>query len=175
MIFSSINIDNFIGKKIVNTEIFKNTNPNIVTLFGIILNLVIYFLLKNGSIFFGNIVCFIRCLTDILDGNIARKYNKTSKLGGFLDTLCDFMLIQVYIILFSCKYTDNPIILLLSMTLFGSLNIYFMRNSLTDHSNLEKTDNLIEDFILILFKNNTVILYLFLVYFNTKLFKKIDK
>ena len=174
MVFSGINLDNMIGQKIVDTDIFKNINPNIITLFGIILNLVIYFLLKGGYVFFGNIVCFIRCLTDILDGNIARKYNKTSKLGGFLDTLCDFMLIQVYIILFSCKYTNNPIILLLIMTIFGSLNLYFMRNSLTDHSNLEKTENVIEELVLILFKNNTVILYLFIAYFNTKLFKKID-
>jgi phosphatidylglycerophosphate synthase len=175
MKLTDINIDNYIGMKIVDTDIFKNTNPNIITLVGIILNLAIYFLLKNGDILLANIICITRCLCDILDGNVARKYNKTSKLGGFLDTLCDFMLIQIYFKLIVCKYTDNPLIISLILIVSSLTNIYVMRDSITDHSNLEKTDTIIDKLILIFFKNNTFIVYFILFYINSTLFKKIDK
>ena len=35
------------------------------------------------------IVLSFRCMTDIMDGYCARKYNKVTRLGGYLDTIND--------------------------------------------------------------------------------------
>ena len=44
--------------------------------------------MKTGIIV---LMIFLRYLADIIDGKVARKYKKTSKLGGYLDTISDVM------------------------------------------------------------------------------------
>ncbi|MDR0287020.1 MAG: CDP-alcohol phosphatidyltransferase family protein [Clostridiales bacterium] len=46
------------------------------------------------------IVYFICCISDILDGNIARRTKTTSKLGEILDSIADFTLITVMLVIF---------------------------------------------------------------------------
>ena len=75
-----------------NITLFKYIHPNIISFIGIICNILIYFLIfkniKNKLLLL--ILFNIRALSDILDGAIARKYNKTSKLGHYMDTFSEF-------------------------------------------------------------------------------------
>jgi CDP-diacylglycerol--glycerol-3-phosphate 3-phosphatidyltransferase len=45
------------------------------------------------------VIYFLCCISDVLDGNIARKTKTTSKLGEILDSVADFILIAVMIII----------------------------------------------------------------------------
>lgn len=95
MSFPNLKIDDYISSKIINnTHIFKNINPNIITCFGLLLNYLIYKELYKSKINFTKLflILALRCLSDILDGSVARKYKKISKIGGLLDTLSDSIL-----------------------------------------------------------------------------------
>lgn len=87
--------DIFVNK----TEIFKNMHPNVFSCISIALNIPIFFLL-NGTYTPHPLIAFLiiatRCITDILDGAIARKYNKVSVVGGLLDTIGDISLLCIF-------------------------------------------------------------------------------
>jgi phosphatidylglycerophosphate synthase len=95
-------LDDYIADAFVEkTDIFKNVHPNIITATSLILNVLILLQLlrwRNG-INFGLFAALLatRCATDIFDGAVARKYKKSSKLGGYLDTIGDF---TFFVILF---------------------------------------------------------------------------
>lgn len=76
-----------------NFPIFKHILPNFITLTGLLLNFIIYFGLKNRSFNLSTVFVLImlRWLIDDLDGATARKYDKVTQLGGYLDTISDFI------------------------------------------------------------------------------------
>jgi phosphatidylglycerophosphate synthase len=83
-----------------NYDIFENIHPNVITSIGIVCN---YFILLNidniethnvNLIIFGILLC-VRFLADALDGAVARKYKKSSRLGNILDTVSDLMLLFI--------------------------------------------------------------------------------
>ena len=67
------------------------TPPNIITFFRLLLVpvfVLLYFCLPDAR--WAAFVCFgLACLSDVIDGYIARKYNMTSKIGIVLDPLAD--------------------------------------------------------------------------------------
>ena len=68
--------------------IFFNIHPNIVTLIGILFGLTSFFLYTFGNLFYAkiaSILFFIAACFDHVDGEVARKLNKTSTLGHYLD------------------------------------------------------------------------------------------
>lgn len=167
-----LNLDDMIGDLLIKTNIFKNIHPNIITILGIILNLVIFNLIKNENLLVSNILIIVRCLCDIMDGTIARKYKKSSKIGGLLDTICDFMFIQLYIYLIVEKLFSDTKIIYGVITFTSLLNIYFMKDSITDHSNLNNSKTLVGNIIEFSFKNNSIITFSFITIFNVFFFKK---
>ena len=92
--------------------LFKNIHPNLITIFGIILNFAVIFLFQNKYISLLNITLLVRYLCDTLDGFVAREFNKSSELGGYLDTFSDLMFILIYVYLILNTYTDNMILIL---------------------------------------------------------------
>lgn len=67
--------------------------PNILTIFRLLLIIPTVALLLSGSWYIA-LVCFIiACITDLLDGAIARKYNQISEAGVLLDPLADKLMI----------------------------------------------------------------------------------
>ena len=68
--------------------IFFNIHPNIVTILGIALGLTAACLYSIGDIFYAkiaSIVFFFAACLDHVDGEVARKLNKTSVFGHYLD------------------------------------------------------------------------------------------
>jgi phosphatidylglycerophosphate synthase len=115
-----INGDNDFSKLIINnTNIFENIHPNCITLFGVGLNVAIFYYLflventeENLPIIGG--LMFFRWLADCLDGNVARKYKKTSKLGNILDSASDIMLAFIFYLYACTKLKNNTIIIVLT-------------------------------------------------------------
>ena len=94
----NFNLDDYFASIFINNiYLLKYIHPNIITISGLLLNFYIYKLLNTNkiNIYILFLSLFYRWLADILDGAIARKYNKQSKLGHYLDTLSDSILIII--------------------------------------------------------------------------------
>lgn len=137
-----LDFDNKFALKIINKypNLFSLINPNLITLIGILLNKYIlkYILEKNMKV-----SCFlitIRILIDIFDGNIARRFNKKSSVGGFLDTTSDVILSYIYSYLFFYLITkSNKLSLILSSSLIMIMILYLKNNnSIDSHENIKK-------------------------------------
>ncbi len=63
--------------------------PNILTLFRIILIPIAVVFVLDDKLTTGFVIYITACLTDVLDGIIARKFNMVTDAGKFLDPLAD--------------------------------------------------------------------------------------
>ena len=80
--------DQRIAEIISKPFIFFNIHPNIVTTIGILLGLIAGCLYSIGDIFYAkvaSIIFFFAACFDHVDGEVARKLNKTSLFGHYLD------------------------------------------------------------------------------------------
>jgi phosphatidylglycerophosphate synthase len=75
-----------------NFAIFKDVSPNTVTITGFFVSIVTYLVIlhKLLRLRFVLMLLMFRWLCDLLDGAIARYYDKITVIGGYLDTLSDF-------------------------------------------------------------------------------------
>lgn len=83
----------------MNTKTFNI--PNILTMFRLVLVPVVVLLLVNRKPLLGFIFFLVACLTDVLDGYIARHYHLITKLGTWLDPLADKLMSVAVIVTFT--------------------------------------------------------------------------
>jgi hypothetical protein len=156
--------DTISGCILENTNVFQDVHPNCITVFGIALNLVILYYLffdnKEENLCILGFVLFLRWLADCLDGNIARKYKKTSKIGNILDTTSDIML-EIIIALYLSTQIKNKMISLVIIVLCA-IDIYqniYQNNIFDNHDKIKKEGDLIENTKSFLI-NNSYILFI---------------
>lgn len=70
-----------------------NTLPNKITLMRIVLIPVFMLLAYCDLMFAAFVVYIIACVSDFIDGYLARKYNQVTNFGKFMDPLADKMLV----------------------------------------------------------------------------------
>lgn len=70
-----------------------NTTANKITVLRIILVPIFMVLLYLGQTYWALAVYIIACVSDFVDGKIARKYNQITDFGKFMDPLADKMLV----------------------------------------------------------------------------------
>lgn len=160
--------DNWIANKTIDSFdcILKYVHPNILTIVGIVINIIIAFFYKRMDFLLVSILLFTRYLMDALDGNVARRYNKSSSIGGTLDSISDLMLYYISVFIIAKIYKLNVLLCmtLLTIVIFIAEKRYSFITG--DHSSLKSKDKMTTFFV-----NNTIIFYiLFLVilYINTK-------
>lgn len=76
--------------------------PNALTIMRVLLIpvfVLIFYLPFSGARFFAGIIYFLACVTDYLDGYLARAWQQSSKLGAFLDPVADKLLVAVALVL----------------------------------------------------------------------------
>ena len=108
--------------------------PNRITLVRLILiPFIVFFYLMSPIIYSGKIIAgvifAIACLTDFLDGFLARKLNLVTTLGKFLDSIADKVLVLIGFVLI---VSDNTIlapfgVISLSVILVRELSISALR------------------------------------------------
>ena len=105
-------------------------NPNHITFITLLLNPIIayYFLFNRMDIVIP--LTILRTFLDILDGYVARRYNKTSKFGAQFDVLSDSIFSNLLLVCCSMIVSKKyPIVkLLLLIALIG--NTIFMKLSI---------------------------------------------
>lgn len=144
-----------------NVKFFEHIHPNIVSGTSIGLNILIYKELSEKKIRYRYLCTLfaLRWLTDILDGSIARKYNKQSKLGGTLDTIADYMLFIILFDFVAKKYNLSISYYCVFIALLG-FNLYY-NDSISCHDSYKNyskdTVNIIPFFV-----NNSSISYIIL-------------
>jgi len=67
----------------------KKITPNMLTLTGLLINVIGAYCYANGFIVAGGLVIILAGLFDMLDGAVARAGNIVSKLGAFTDSVVD--------------------------------------------------------------------------------------
>ena len=80
-----------------------NTTANKITVLRIILVPVFMVLMYLGYTYWALAIYIIACLSDFIDGHIARKYNQVTNFGKFMDPLADKMLVLTAM----CYFVDN--------------------------------------------------------------------
>ena len=87
-------------------EIF--TIPNLLSLFRLVLIPVYAYIYltaeENSQYFLAGAIMAVSCMTDMIDGKIARKYNMISTLGKILDPLADKITQFTLTLCLSLKY-----------------------------------------------------------------------
>jgi phosphatidylglycerophosphate synthase len=100
--------------------------PNYITIFNYFITfLIIYLIYKDQNLILIITIVIFRSFLDILDGAIARKCNKTSKLGAKLDITGDCLLLILLSIVFYIKSTNIYIKNLFFFTILLSIIISF--------------------------------------------------
>jgi CDP-diacylglycerol--glycerol-3-phosphate 3-phosphatidyltransferase len=64
-------------------------HPNVLTLFGLVINLYAAVLLANGQFRWAGGVIIFAGLFDMVDGRVARATNRVTRFGGFFDSVLD--------------------------------------------------------------------------------------
>ena len=65
--------------------------PNVISLSRIFLVIPIIYLIASGNEYLALLIFLLGCLTDFMDGFLARKYNQESILGENLDLLAELV------------------------------------------------------------------------------------
>lgn len=79
------NVASFIAKSLFG----NNVHPHLLTLMGFLINLGAAVCLGTGHWVSAGCLILIAGFFDVLDGAVARVSNKTTKFGGFLDSVID--------------------------------------------------------------------------------------
>ena len=75
--------------RIAQTFFGKKISPHFLTVTGLLINIGAAVCLGTGSWVLGGCLIFLGGFFDILDGAVARVFNKVTKFGGFLDSVID--------------------------------------------------------------------------------------
>lgn len=91
-----MNFDDWFTNKIVGPWVIPlacrfNVHPNVLTAFALVASACLPFLHLRGSYGWVLALAVVRQVLDCLDGAVARGCDRTSRLGGFLDTCADYI------------------------------------------------------------------------------------
>ena len=67
----------------------RRINPNLLTVTGVLINVLSGVLFGLGQFFWAGVILIIANLFDMLDGQVARRTGQVTRFGGFLDSTLD--------------------------------------------------------------------------------------
>jgi CDP-diacylglycerol--glycerol-3-phosphate 3-phosphatidyltransferase len=81
------------GKRVLNSIVnllaSLNVHPNILTLIGLLINIVAAILFYKGIFTWAALVVIFAGIFDMVDGEVARRTNRVTKFGAFFDSVID--------------------------------------------------------------------------------------
>ncbi len=122
-------LDDFLSR-IASLLFGKDINPHFLTFAGLLLNVMAAFCLALGYWKIGGCLILVAGLFDLLDGAVARAFNKASRFGSFLDSVIDRYSDTVLLIGLIWHYGarfEQGKVLLACVVLMGSVLIPYSR------------------------------------------------
>ncbi len=104
--------------------------PNTLTLIGFLMNVAVAVILSQGEMRWGAVAFFLACAFDGLDGALARRLNRVSRFGAFLDSTMDRLSEAAVFLGLLVWYTGRGAkqeIVLIYATIVGSLMVSYSR------------------------------------------------
>ncbi len=117
-------------------QVFVKTpiTPNMLTLFGFVLNVAVAVFLATGHLVAGGVMMIVAGLFDMLDGALAKITNRASSFGAFLDSVVDrysesvvLLGLLLYYYLYAPGTQGLQEIVLIYVVLVGSIMISYAR------------------------------------------------
>src|ERR1700693_2799335 len=99
---------NKVIRLIVHGLALSKIHPNVLTFFGLVINVVAAAMLARGRFFTAGLVIIGAGLFDMVDGRVARETNQVTRFGGFFDSVLD-------------RYSDLGLLMGL-LVWYGSIN-----------------------------------------------------
>ncbi len=104
--------------------------PNILTVTGLIINILGAYAYYQGSIVIGGTVILLAGLFDMLDGAVARAGEKVSKIGAFTDSVVDRysdFIILGGVLAYFARNGDFAYTILVLVTVYGTFLVSYTR------------------------------------------------
>ena len=106
----------------------RGVTPNILTITGVFLVSIGSFFILKGNFFTGALFLIAGNLCDAVDGILARRFNKNSTFGAFLDSVVDRVSDFLPLIAIGLFFIKNELMLTLSIyTAFVSFMVSYTR------------------------------------------------
>jgi CDP-diacylglycerol--glycerol-3-phosphate 3-phosphatidyltransferase len=122
-----------ISEPIARFLIKTKVTPNILTISGFLLNVLVFVLIGLNFLLAAGLVLLFSGLFDMLDGALARATGKTNKAGAILDSVLDRFSEAVVLIGLALYYlyisatNSNAGVILVLVTLVGSMMVSYTR------------------------------------------------
>jgi CDP-diacylglycerol---glycerol-3-phosphate 3-phosphatidyltransferase len=97
--------------RIVRWLALSRIHPNVLTFFGLVINIAAAYLFAAGSFRWAGLVVVGAGLFDMVDGRVARETNRVTRFGGFFDSVLD-------------RYSDLALLMGL-LVYYASINRFF--------------------------------------------------
>jgi phosphatidylglycerophosphate synthase len=119
----------FIVHPIVTVLIGLNIHPTVITVASLFLAFAAFLFYRAGTFWLGAIFLFLCGMFDTFDGEVARRTNRITKLGGFLDSTIDRVNeFIIYLGLFCYYYGKaNYALFWVLFAFFGSMMVSYTR------------------------------------------------
>jgi CDP-diacylglycerol--glycerol-3-phosphate 3-phosphatidyltransferase len=109
---------------------FTGVSPNVLTVTGTLLMVIVAVVLAKGYFFWGGILITAFALFDAIDGTLARMMGRTSKFGAFLDSTLDRFseaIIFLGLLMYYIGQNQQLELVLIYVTVVGSMMVSYAR------------------------------------------------
>ena len=141
-----------------------NIHPNAITLLALIFSISVIFFHVSGLYWFVVLAIILRTFFDCLDGPVARKCKKTSKLGGYFDIFADTVYIYALTFVILSVLLPRQPYLYIGLYSILILQVYalvyfsmFHHSSLHDHTQLKEYEGNIFKRTAVFIVNNNIV------------------
>jgi CDP-diacylglycerol--glycerol-3-phosphate 3-phosphatidyltransferase len=115
---------------IVRVFVACHINPNALTVFGFLLNLVAAYLFAYGYFRWAGGTIILAGLFDMLDGRVARLSNRVTPFGGFFDSVLDRysdLCLMIGLLVFYGRVNRFWYVTLVAFVMIGSVMVSYAR------------------------------------------------
>jgi CDP-diacylglycerol--glycerol-3-phosphate 3-phosphatidyltransferase len=122
------------GKQIVDSIVGGlarlHVHPNILTLIGLLINVIAMVLFARGIFLWAGVVIIVAGIFDMVDGEVARRTKRVTKFGAFFDSVIDRysdMLLLLGLVIWYAKINRIFYVGLTGLVLIGSVLTSYTR------------------------------------------------
>ena len=115
---------------IVRMLALSKIHPNVLTAFGLVINIVAAFLLGRGEFRWAGVAIIGAGLFDMVDGRVARATNQVSRFGGFFDSVLDRysdLALLIGLLVWYGKINRGSYVVLSGIVMIGTVMVSYTR------------------------------------------------